>query len=77
VGRTGLGRARHSGRVEQVGALLAWATHASFGPLAQRGIEIPFLFFFSLNSNSNIENSYLFAQGSKNYETGSVGFVIL
>jgi hypothetical protein len=68
---------RHSGRTEQADALLTWAVRASFGPLAQRGMEIPFLFSFSLNLNSNFENSSLPAQSSKKYKTGSVGFVII
>jgi hypothetical protein len=53
------GCAWHMGRAEQASALLAWAAHASFGPLAQRGIEIPFLFSFSLNSNLKIYISLL------------------
>jgi hypothetical protein len=40
-------------------------------------IENHFLFSFSLNLNSKCENSYLSAQSSKNYETSSVGFIIL
>jgi hypothetical protein len=72
MGHAGLCRTQHSGHIEQASALLAWATHASFGPLAQRGIEIHFLFSFSLNSTSNFENSYLSIQSCKNIETSSL-----
>jgi hypothetical protein len=46
-----------------------------FQPIGRFKIENPFLFSFGLNSN--FENSFLSVQGSKNNETGSVGFVIL
>jgi hypothetical protein len=36
-----------------------------------------FLFYSEFISDSNFENSYLDIQSSKNYETSSVGFIIL
>jgi hypothetical protein len=36
----------HDGRIEQDGVLLAWVTHAKFGPLAER--EKKLIFYFLL-----------------------------
>jgi hypothetical protein len=35
----------------------------------------PFLFYFEFISDSNFENSYVYIQISKNYESSSVGFI--
>jgi hypothetical protein len=51
----------------------AHGPHTGFSLLARGKIKFSFLFLFSLN----FENSYLSVQSSKNYETSSIGFIIL
>jgi hypothetical protein len=50
---------------------------AQFQPDGRLEIQNSFLFYFDSNSNLNFKNSYLDIQSSKNYETSSIGFIIL
>jgi hypothetical protein len=50
---------------------------AGFRPAWTKDLRNPFLFPFDLNSYLNFENLYLSVQGSKNYETSFIGFIVL
>jgi hypothetical protein len=58
-------------------------THCACGPVARVSARGQFfnrnrlLFYFEFISHSKFENSYLDIQSYKNYETSSIGFIIL
>jgi hypothetical protein len=76
----GLHQAKPSGSMagpHRLSACCALTGCAQFWPGGRLEIENSFPFYFDSNSNSNFQNSYLDIQSSKNYETSSVGFIML